>query len=963
MVSHGYRTILRCLGLLGLVFAVASEAHAQNGTIAGRVIGTDQSTISAVQVFLPELGLGSLTNSEGGFSILNVPAGTYQLEAQRLGMTTVQQQVTVVAGETLELEIAMTRAALGLDEIVVTGTAGAARRREVGNTISQINPADLPRLPPVTTDLLRSAAPGVEVTRGAAGVGSGSRIVIRGVNSVSQGNTPIIYIDGVRMMSEGFPVTADPYFGSLGNAGRSANITVSPLDNINPADIERIEIIKGPAATTLYGTEASAGVIQVFTKRGSQGAPVWQVETEFGPSWSRKFGGPDVPYLWLDASPDWLRTGYARTTSASIRGGTPSFQYFASLQNLDETGILPKDEQTKWTTRGNFNFTPVEDLMLGYNFAYSNQDMEHTGTGRNTNALTLNVYRQEANYFASSDPEVISELLDQEILQTVETMTTGGTVTYSPTADFTNRFTVGYDYNLLEARNVRPYGFTLWPLGGVFNANWTKRLLTFDYVGSFGFDMGTNLRNTISWGGQAVGDDTRYLFGWGEDIPGAVEPTVNSAAYTISEETRQKVWNAGFFGQSVIALRDRYFLTLGARVDGNSAFGDSYGLQVYPKASFSWVASDEAFWGEDWGELKVRGAYGWAGRAPDAFDATRTWQAAGWANQPAFVPDNRGNPDLGPEVSQEFEVGFDLSSFSDRFRASFTYYDRTTKDALMSVGGLASTGFASSQLENVGTLANWGTETSLDFGIIQRPSFGWDLGFSLTTSDSEVVDLGGVPPFSALYGSWIEEGLPIGVIFGPYVSNPDEIADPIILDDHVFGRSRPSQIHGISTSFRLPYDIVLSARGEYQGGHAIVANPGLSPTQGARQPLCYPYYVEPENPDKALRTDIDIPAIWRSRCNSAFHVPGYYGWVWDADFFRLRDVSLRVPVQFAFPASVTSATLTLTLANSYLWTKDLPWWDPEVLGVMGVNAAGQGTDNDPMVPPPITFRAGLRISF
>ncbi len=184
----------------------------------------------------------------------------------------------------------LTEEALGLDEIVVTGTAGAARRREIGNTIAQINVAEIPDRPVLVSDLLQSQAPGLEVY-GGGGIGQAKIIRLRGQSSVQLSNHPLIYIDGVRMRSDPLPDANPPDR----RGGRSGNIAVSPLDNINPADIERIEVIKGSAATTLYGTEASAGVIQVFTKRGTAGAPVWTAEV--------KAGSPGA------ASSAWIRSG------------------------------------------------------------------------------------------------------------------------------------------------------------------------------------------------------------------------------------------------------------------------------------------------------------------------------------------------------------------------------------------------------------------------------------------------------------------------------------------------------------------------------------------------------------------------------------------------------------------------------------------------------------------------------
>ena len=247
----------RLLGVL--VTALASGAlpglaqGQQTGWIAGRV--TDRETeapISEAQVFLPGTGL---SRQNGNYLILEVPAGTHEVRVERIGLATATQQVTVTAGGVAEANFQLV---LGLDEIVVTGTAGAARRREVGNTINQISVADVPARATVASELLVAAAPGVSLNMDSGIIGSGVTIRLRGNNSVTMSNSPIIYIDGIRMQSMDSPM------------GNSSNLQAHPLNFINPNDIERIEVIKGPAATTVYGPEAAAGVIRIFTKRGSR---------------------------------------------------------------------------------------------------------------------------------------------------------------------------------------------------------------------------------------------------------------------------------------------------------------------------------------------------------------------------------------------------------------------------------------------------------------------------------------------------------------------------------------------------------------------------------------------------------------------------------------------------------------------------------------------------------------------
>ena len=981
--------------LAALISFSASAVEAQTGQIVGQVTDAGSSApLSEVQVYLPDSEIGVLSRQDGRFIILNVPVGTYEVAAERIGYASGSQQVTVAAGASIQISFSLTSQALGLDEIVVTGTAGASRRREVGNSIAQINPSDIPSRPVSATDILQSSAPGITVSGIGGEIGQGKRIQLRGNTSVSMDNTPIIYIDGVRIMSGAFPQTA----GRDYRAGRGANVTVSPLDAINPEDIDRIEILKGSAATTLYGTEASAGVIQVFTKRGATGAPVWTMEVQQGTGWTPVFGNPcrnvdpDMPagvecadnpasnYMFMEpflrdgwfglGGGDWGskqangqpnewytgREGGAMWTqmySASVRGGGEALQYFASALHDGQLGTMPNDQLDKWAFRGNFTFSPANDLQLQWNTGYTNQWQQNTPSGNNAQGISLNTFRRERNYFGSMAFEDIANVLGFDIQQRIERFTTGGTITYSPLANLTNRLTVGYDFSTQEARNLRPFGFRQRPKGALLNNMWQKRLLTFDYVSTYSLDISDALRTSLSWGGQAVGDEMRRLEGWGEDYPGAAEPTVSSASLKIAEENRQRVWTAGFFFQNVLDVSNKYFLTTGVRVDGNSAFGTGFGLQVYPKVSLSWVLSDEDFFPEDMGQIKLRTAYGQSGRAPGAFDAVRTWSPVGWGGVPAFVPANVGNPNLGPEVTRELELGLDGSFLDDRLSVAYTYFDQFTTDALMRVTQTPSSGFGGSQLENVGEIANSGHELAVDVGLLQTADFGWDVGASFTTNDSEVISLGGAPEFSSL-GGRIMEGFPVPAETGIYVTNPTEIANPVYENDHYYGPQLPTKMLALNTTIRFPRGISLSAMGEYRGGHVIQRNP-ISISRSVRSPICRPFYA---NPDQSITLKDGVNALWRARCTPSQRGRGYW---YDSSYFKLRNVSLQFPVDFAFPESVNNSTMTIALSNSYLWTKELPWMDPEMFGNQGANSTGLSSSE--RVVSPVTLRLSLRITF
>lgn len=953
--------LLIALSLLAPLSLVAQEP----GRVVGRVTSVESGApLGEVQVFIPGASIGTLSRQDGNFVILQAPPGMHELRAERIGYATGSQQITVTAGETLEVNFRLSSEALGLDEIVVTGTAGASRRREIGSTINQVNVADLPQRPVEAVDLLQSAAPGIQVTSTGGQLGGGSNIRLRGNTSLSMSNQPIIYVDGIRMQSKAFPMGRPAAAGTSGAAG---NIEANPLNSINPSDIERIEVIKGSAATTLYGTEASAGVIQIFTKRGSSGAPVWNVETQQQLSRAQKMGPERFPYHRIDP---FLSNGYIGSYSASVRGGGQQLQYFTSGKYDGGVGILPQDTIATWNVRGNFTFTPVEDLQFQWNTGFTRTAQRNTPVGGNANGLTHNAYRGYANYFNTEDPEEIANaLFDQKYKQELERFTTGGTVTYSPVANLTNRLTVGYDYSHQELRGERPFGFSRFAPGSIYNDTWENRLLTFDYVGTYGFGLTESIRSNFSWGGQAVGEDERRLDGYGEGLPPGAEPTVSSAADVIAYEDRSKVWNAGFFFQNVFDVSDRYFITLGARIDGNSAFGSGFGLQTYPKASLSWVISDEGFWQEGWGAVKVRAAYGQSGRAPEAFDAVRTWNPIGWSGRTALVPLNLGSPDIGPEVTAEFETGFDGSWVNDRLSLAFTYYQQTTNDALFDVAQVASNGFTSSQRQNIGTIRNWGTETSINASPIRGEDWGWDVGLDIGTNGSEVVDLGGIPAFTLGGDVWVVEGQPAPVLRGRWVSNPDEVGEPVFIENHIQGPTQPTLTLSPSTTIRLPAGVSLSARGEFRGGHysreSNFTTGGVS--RNAWMVACWDYYINPYDgpsnnfvppgPEHTLDLKPETPALERALCTPSTSVDALT--VKKGDFFRLRTVTASIPADALFPDRVSSAVLTLSLNNFGTWlNEDWVVGDPEMGFAEDFNFGPES-----LPPPTWSFNASLRIQF
>ena len=997
--------------LLALTLTAAPLwAQPQNGTVSGTVTSEDGRALTGAQVLLVGTGLGTRAGEGGRYTIVNVPAGEYRVRAAMLGHRPAELAATVVAGETVTRDFQMKAQALGLDALVITGTAGAARQREVGNAISQVNMATIQESPSTVGSLLQGKVAGMTVMPSSAMAGSGSMIRLRGNVSVAMSNQPLIYVDGVRLRSDGYQRNV-PFTGS---DLRSGNDIASPLNDINPSDIERIEIIKGAAAATLYGTEAAAGVIQIFTKSGHSGRPEWTFEVDQGMARALEFG-PDASsappgdtifacavvspcsgtmQVYRDSFPSrfsglptrgisraggtsnflfidpWLRNGYRQRYAVSVGGGGEALRYFVSGSMTNEDGVLPNDNEAKNVFRGNFSFTPVANLLFTWNTAYTNDQISNTAAGNNAHGLTLNAFRRDRNYASNDRPEIMAKLLDQELTSDINHLITGGTVSWSPITNLTNRLTVGWDLAQIENRNLRPFGFIQAPTGIISNRRNEYRTLTFDYVGNYSRTLMESLRGTLSWGGQSVTTDNRETSAYGENFPGPGDPTVSSGGTTLGREDRQRVVNAGFFGQTMLDLKDRYFFTVGARVDGNSAFGDDFGLQTYPKASFSWVASDEAFWPSWTPEMKLRAAWGQSGRAPDAFDATRTWQQVGWGGQPAFYPLNVGNPNLGPERTTELELGFDAALFGGRLTTEATWYQRQIDDALFEVRQVPSLGNPNSQNDNVGKMKSRGIELLANLNVLRRGELDWSVGGSMYTSKTEVISLGGATEFSLDNFGYISVGEEIPMIMTDFcIANPDAPVGGATLDPTRIvtrastpgacrhGPNLPTRTFGMHTTLALPYGVTVNARGEYMGGHYMYDGAAYNAVvRSVRWPGCYGFYRLQEAGQVAQASGLDF-----ARCTVSLTRPDYF--VYPANFFKLRDVSLgyQIPQRY-LRGGAQSARIVLSGHNIWRWlNEDFPVFDPETNNNGGFDSRVRSILEH--VPPPAVYTASLRLTF
>ena len=379
-----------CGGVLALMLAFA-PVSAQN-TITGTVVEeTTQRPLAGAQVLIEGTELGSLTDNRGRFLILNVQSATVTVRVMTIGYR--EATATVSADQSVTIELQAT--AISLDEIVVTGTVGEQQARSIGNAIGRVDAAVLQERAPVADvqQLLSATIPGVRIMNTGGAIGEGGITRIRGVASLTLAATPIVVVDGIRVNGD------DGDAGLLCGVGADCGDSPSRINDFDPDEIESIEVIKGPAAATLYGTEASNGVIQIITKRGARGAPRVNVRMRQGASWMpnpielvpptyyKSSSGEIVEvnvlkndkedtYGLLGGGRDWFRTGHNQSFGADVSGGTESVTYFVSGEFDRQEGPVSYNWQNAIRGRANLTYAPSEELKFDFSLGANRSKLE-----------------------------------------------------------------------------------------------------------------------------------------------------------------------------------------------------------------------------------------------------------------------------------------------------------------------------------------------------------------------------------------------------------------------------------------------------------------------------------------------------------------------------------------------------------------------------------------------------------
>jgi TonB-linked SusC/RagA family outer membrane protein len=815
------RALLVPGALAAMVLWAAEPALAQD-QVTGRVVdAAGQRPLAGAQVMVPATGQGVLTDNRGAFTLTGLSGNEVTIRVQMLGYRAAEQTVAVGSTDVL---FQLSETAIALDEMVVTGTAGERQRRSIGNVVGRLDAADLQDIAPAAQlqDMLSAQVPGVRIMQSGGEIGTGGTTRIRGASSLTLSGNPLLYIDGVR-------VDGSDFTGGVGTFAFAGGNLPSRMNDINPEDIESIEVIKGPAAATLYGTEASNGVIHIITKKGARGAPQVNMRLREGAYWlpdainyfnptyfrctgvSQQAGVHpllqcnageivEVNVLALDKAilgEEWFRTGRQPAVGADISGGSESVRYFFSADWDRQEGYLPYNWQHRLSGRANMGYTPTDEINIDFSLGGARSRARSASTQQPLSTHIIWSCPAPGCEAGSGLPHALDgprrgyigavpEIFEREVLgfQNVDRVTASVNFSHRPRDWFNHRLAVGTEFTNIQDTDLRRGTRSVEFIGNTLNEG-MKRVgstrgthFTFDYGASAAWQATDRIILTTSVGAQYFERRQESSQARGDVFPLEALETVSAAAERFAFEEFWENKTVGVYVQEEMSLDNRLFLTVAVRGDDNSAFGEDFTFVTYPKVSASWVIGEESFM-EDYhwlSSLRLRAAWGQSGMQPDFFDAIRTFQPViGADGAPAVTPQNIGNPDLSPEVGDEIELGFDATFLEDRFSFEFTHFRQRTKDALVRVPALPSLGFPGVQLQNLGEIRNTGVELGLNARAYEGAQASLDLGFTLSSAKNEIVDLGGQDFIIQLasMGQYHVEGFPLAGIFFRRVVSAD----------------------------------------------------------------------------------------------------------------------------------------------------------------------------------------------
>jgi TonB-linked SusC/RagA family outer membrane protein len=1002
-----------CATLGGFLLLGAATVRAQDGTITGHVVDpTTNTPIPSAQVQLVGTTRGAVTAEDGRFRIASVRPGVYQVRVLRIGYQASSQSVTLGSGQTVDLSFAPVPAVVTLDQVVTLATGETTRKREQGNVVGTLTPQ------PATlatagnmTQLLTGRVPGVDVATPGGTIGSSSRVRIRGASSLSLSNDPLLVVDGIR----------------VDNSAASSTIAVggqtpSRFNDINPEDIEKIDILKGPAASALYGTAAANGVIQITTKHGRSGKTRFTV---FGESGSIK----DVTtfpsnFMWVGTNtsdgkrttncnldnqtrglctpnPDSLVsfsplvqyspfiTGQRGAYGASAVGGNDVVSYYVGGNYDRQQGVFDANTDQRAGGRANLTaqLTDKWNVQLGTNYLADhlrlpqgdNDVLGIVSSGVLGNAFDDSLPGKPClsssgavlvcahGYLNGQVPQALEAVWQTR--QDIQRFQNSLTSNYQPLNWLRATGTFGLDY-------LGRWDNELIPPNSVFFGSLPDGQRTSNPYSIYTYTAQGNL--TATWAPTATITTTttagtqfnkalvRGTQAFGAKLLGGTSSLAGTTARFAVNEVNTDNKTLGYFGSEEVGWRDRVFVNAALRNDKNSAFGKDFGSITYPSIGASWVVSEESFFPKTdiVSSLRLRAATGRSGRQPNFRDAITFFNATtvtvNSTDVPGIAIGGTGNIGLKPERSTEGELGFDMGLIGQRLSFEYTHYNKKTDDLLVAVPLAPSLGLSNSQFKNLGTVRNTGNEYTLEANVLDTRPVAFDLNVSASNNENTLLSLG----------------------FLPGTTTP---VPPIIVNTqqkHVVGAplgsywQRPytfSDANGDGIVERS--EIKLGDTAVYLGNILPKREFSFSPTLTFMKIFRVSALIDHKGGFKQFDNTRRFHCSF-STCQESFDKSAPLadqaaaiaialgtdaGYIENAAFTKLRELSftLLAPDAFAQRLGLQNVDFTIAGRNLKTWT-DYKGFDPETNAIAGNNF---GTQDFLTLPPSRTWTARINVTF